>query len=743
MAGSVFLNTFTSGEISDDAWDRNDIQPINKGCREATNLVLRIAGPLGKRRGFWGLGAVADQTKLARLIPFRRSIDDALMLELGDLVVHVWQANGAPLMNGAVQVSFPSPYGQAQLDGLRYAQVEDVIYFRHRDGLAPQTLQRTSNTTWVFTAETFPNGPWLPENISATTLTVTGADEHDTTTGTGAGSMLPGTVVALTASAATFDPGQVGAIFRIRQNNGAPGVKTWSTGFRPAFGAYCASAGRVYKCTTVGTGPLTTGVDQAVTTPPVQTSGAQSDGGNIWTYRHDGAGIVQITDVADSTNATATVLATVPLKSGDITPCFAEGAYSAFRGWPRMWPTMIEERLASGSTAGNRDMLDLSEISGFTPTAETYTPGLGTGAVTDVDAIRRRVPGGAEILWSHEAPFLLLGTTDGEFIASAGLFGEPMTPSTIAVRPLSKYGSDDVYPVKVNKAVFHVTRGRSCLRKMQVDVQQNLTTDDLTFLADHIAARKFAQLAWVAYPDEVLWTRLDDGGLAALTSHEEQQVRGWTRQQLPGGFIVEDIVTLPGPGRYETLWLIVSRIKGGVTQRQIWQQSQKSDGLFIDGAALYQGAPTTVINGLDAYNGETVRVLADGAMIDLPCAAGSVTLPTPASKVLAGLGFQTRFESQTLDLQAMASAIGVLQRVTGMIVHLKTVIAWCGAGGSTLMEKFCPRQRSDIPVPVPRSIRDPVTVAADSDRDPTVVVTDDSAYDHVIYSLRPRVAAGG
>ena len=101
-------------------------------------------GPLRKRRGFWHVGGVADQTKLARLVPFRRSIVDALMLEFGDESVRVWQLNGSPLMSPAPRragdvLRHSALYADAQLaNRCAGARSPDVIYFRTADGQPPQ-----------------------------------------------------------------------------------------------------------------------------------------------------------------------------------------------------------------------------------------------------------------------------------------------------------------------------------------------------------------------------------------------------------------------------------------------------------------------------------------------------------------------------------------------------------------------------------------------------------------------------
>lgn len=754
MVATGFTNSFTSGEIGDDAWDRVDLQPIAKGCEQATNFQVRIAGPLGKRRGFWDNGAAQDESKLARLIPFRRSIDDALLLEFGDLMVKVWQANGSPLLNVGVPVTFASPYSQAQIGGLRYKQVGDVIYFRHALGLKPQTLTRTDNLTWTFAPEVFHRGPWRNENIDdAFTLAVSAY--------TGAG-------LTLTASKPLFDPGMVGTTFRIRGRITGAGVGGWAPGFDvdvdgpDATLAYplALSNGRVYR----DTADIVASKGDYGSNPPVHDAGTASDGTANWEYIHDGAGIVQITAVADSTHATVTTLTNLPtegirrggahnnfaqtLQPGDnppiaATPFWAECAYSDFRGWPRMWPAVREERLVSGATAANLDMLDLTQTAGFTPTTEDYTPGLGTGLVTDVDAVRRRLgDDGGELIWAQVATYLVVGSTSGEYLVGANFVDSPISPSAAIVKPVSGFGSADAPAVKVHKGMVYITRGAQTLRELVIDAGQQVTTDDLTVLAQHIAQRGFAKLAWAPQPDETLWCQLADGGLASMVYHQEQAVRGWCGVQLPGGFIVEDLAVLPGPGRLETLWLVVSRNKGGATQRRLWMMSQKTDVLFMDGAQFYAGALATVIGGLGYYEGEEVLVLADGAQVSgLVVAGGAITLPQPAANVMVGLGYTARFKSLNLDVGALQAGLGQRQRVAGALVSILTAQAFVGLDGKP-PERIGYRLASDVPATKARRQREAVSFLGDSQREQHVVIEDSTAYDCVLYSLRPQVQVG-
>ncbi len=736
-----FNNSFTQGEVCEDAWDRTDIQPVNKGCRRAHNYMVTVAGPLAKRRGFWDVGSVPE-AGVARLIPFYLGMTDALMLLLQDFTAYVYMANGAPMSNGAGgQVNFPIPWSQAQLAGLRYKQVADVIYFRHASGLAPYTIQRNSNTSWTVNAETFPNGPWRPENTDKTfQVAVFGANEMDANTAvTSTGSILTGQVVTMQANRAFFDPGMVGSLVRVRAGDGTASVYAWSPGKNVVGGWYVLSNGRVYVCSVAGSHP------DFATNPPVQLSGDQSDGDNLFTYRHDGAGIVQITAVHDATHVDGVVLSTVPVFNGQWTSFFAEGAYSDYRGWPRAWPTVREERLVNAATKDNLDFIDLSETAGFGPKTESYAPGTGVGLVLATDAVRRRLGdgGGGEILWTHATSVLLAGATSGEHIVAGPVLDEPISPQGVVVKQISEFGSEDVYPAKVDKALMFVTTGGQTLRQLMVDPQQNASSEDMTVLASHIGVKKFVQLAWVKQPDETLWCRLGDGELAAFTYHQEQQVKGWSSVGITGGYVVEDIVALPGPGRFMTLWAIVGRNKAGVDQRRVWQLSQVSDQLFMDGAAYVAGAPRQVVTGLGVFEGETVLVLADGAQVSgMVVQGGQITLPAPASVIYVGLPFAAQFTSMTLDLGAIQSELGLRQRPTAAIVSMLTAEAYVGVGDAGPQERVGRRVRADVPGVNAKRLKAQVTLGSDTTRDPVITISDSTAYDSRIYSIRPVVAVG-
>lgn len=753
MGPGGFTNSFTSGELDDDAWDRNDLQPVAKGCEMALNYVIRIAGPLGKRRGFWLNGAVSDQAHLVRLIPFRRTVNDALVLEFGNLTATVWQANGSKLLNAGVPVTFATPFTDVQLASLRYKQVGDVIYFRSSLGLPPCELVRTDNLTWAFNTPTLKNGPWLAENVDLSlTFTFTGADVPDEDPPHTYGVMMaPQTDVPIVASKAYFTPDMVGTQFRIRAGNGTASVRTWTPGVDTPVGWYSMFNGNVY----ISTADNGSGVDPGrnALTPPVQTQGSQFDGVSTLEFITDGAGIIEITAVTDGENATCTIVTNVPLLSGQATSYFSQAAYSTLNGWPTAWPEIREERLVDGSTASNPDFVDLTQTAGFTPTTQDFTPGTGTGTVVDTNAMRRRVGvDGSKILWFNTATYLVCGTETGEYIIAGSVLDEPLSPSGITLKTLSNFGSADVCPVKAHKGLLYVARAGQTLRELNIDTQQGATGADHSFLAKHIASRGFAQLAWIPDPDNTCWLRLGDMTMAVFTYHQEQAVKGFTRQQLGGDLIAEDMIVMPGPGNVETLWIIARQTIGAVTQRVILMQSQVSDALFMDAALAYSGAATNVLEGLDLFAGQVVDVVANGAWYPAITVAvdGSVTLPAGVTTTSAQVGFtfKNSFRSLKLDLKTFNGALLQRQRIAGAIVDLKTSLCTVGSTSGS-GEQISVRSRADVPAGVARRVTREVTVQPSpgddetDDRDPRIVIEEQTPYDAVIYAIKPNKVVAG
>lgn len=757
-----FTNAFTSGELDENAWDRTDLQQAAKGCAAAQNLIIQIAGPLAKRCGFW---RVTDSypPKPSRLLAFRKSWTDSLLLVFGVGSCAVWKPDGTPLIDQSLggQVVFATPFTAAQLPLLRWKQVQDVIYFRTSDGsLQPLTLARTNfgvtAADWTFTTTDFKNGPWLAENqdISKyiTLWNTTGSgditDGNDTT---GSGSIPVGTPVNIQTYPAPgwplFTPAMVGSQMRIRANQASQSCNAWAPAYNYYVGDFATSNGNMYRLATGTTGQG----EKSGNNPPVQLQGSQSDGSLTWDFLHDGAGVVSLDTYISPTEMQGHVLRATPVQSGNPTFSWAFAAYSPLDGWPSAWPEIREERLVDGAPSGNQDWVDLTETAGFDPTSEDFTPGTGLGVITDSNAVRRRVgTKGGKIHWFRTSTYLLVGTETGEHLISGPVLDEPISPAGVVIKDLSEFGCAPIEPANVQTGLMFVTITQKTLREILVATNQEPGFEDHSFLAQHIASRNFADIKWTKSPLNNLWCVLGDGGLACYTYHAEQQVKGWTSQLLGGGFTVLDMQVMPSPGGYEALWIMAQGANGDMLMRQ----SDPPEGLFMDAAVSWSGAATNALPTPEYFDGMAVDVLTeDGAWYaSLTPVSGQVTLPAGVTATAAqiGLTYPVFFRSLKLDLRNLwGGALLQTQRIAEALIDL--LCAFCTIGGDNQNwpgEDVSSRLAGDVAAIVPRRFVKRVTIVQDEsaetdDHDPRITISEQTPYAFTLYAIRQdKVAIG-
>lgn len=737
-----FQQAFNVGELGPDAWSRSDLAQASKGCVLGFNMVGRVVGPTGRRQGTWLVGQPKFADRPGRLAPFRRSVGDALVLELGDGYARVWTVNGTPVMDGGAQVEFATPWSAAQLDGLRWRQIGDAVFFTHRDGLRPQTLTRNSNSSWSLVPTIFTDGPWRGEN---------GDDARQLTFDAG----------ALTANFDIFQPGHVGALFRLRANDGNPGILSWEPGEENIdSGARRLSNGRVY----VRAGS----VDDAGNTPPVHDSGLVSDGKVMWAHLTDGAAVLRITSVSDPRNATAVALTGLPdgLESG--TRYWAEGAYSDVRGWPSAPAVTREERLAMAAPASEPDAIDFTRTAGFRPAGLDFKPGLGTGRVVDDDAVRRFV--GDErnrIVWMAGSTFLIVGATDGEYLVSGATVDDPISPAGCVARPIGEYGSADVMPALAHGGLLFVAAGGETLRHVGVAPDQSMTQSDKSVTAEHIGRRQLAELTWLKQPWNMVWVRLGDGGQASFTFHAEQNVEGWNRhgiaapglptedEPLAGGMALESSCVVPGVNGRPRLFMLVRREKAEGVQRLILRMADPADKLFLDAAEAYSGAAAPAFDGLSHLSGEVVTVMAGTEAGAKPTPdrrwgeyrdrrvslGGQVALPegVTATAAYVGLPYRSRWEGLPPELAGPGSGAGRKVRYTHAAVVLEAGVAYAGTTGDegdSATDRLLSRGPGDVAGPVVRRQTWRPTLLGGAGHERRFFLETDHGWDMVVHSIR-------
>ncbi|QLF88248.1 tail tubular protein B [Pelagibacter phage Greip EXVC021P] len=166
---AVELTNFTGGELSPRLDGRNDIAKYNSGCKTLENMIVYPHGSASRRSGTQFVAEVKDSTKKTRLISFEFSTVQTYILEFGDQYIRFYKDNGV-ILDGGSPYEISSPYLEAELFDIKFAQSADTMYICHPNH-NPRKLTRTGHTNWTLTNEVIINGPFMDHNIETTTLT--------------------------------------------------------------------------------------------------------------------------------------------------------------------------------------------------------------------------------------------------------------------------------------------------------------------------------------------------------------------------------------------------------------------------------------------------------------------------------------------------------------------------------------------------------------------------------------------
>ncbi len=156
---------FSRGELSPKLHSRADLEHFKTGLKECLGWQVMRQGGLTRTPGTQFVQEVKDSTRPARLIPFIFSATQAYMLVLNAGVFRVYALGGRV---GAVEVAHP--YADDDLFELDFDQTNDVLDITHKS-YQPRRVKRQSDTSWSIDTIPARDGPYLPVNDTATTLT--------------------------------------------------------------------------------------------------------------------------------------------------------------------------------------------------------------------------------------------------------------------------------------------------------------------------------------------------------------------------------------------------------------------------------------------------------------------------------------------------------------------------------------------------------------------------------------------
>jgi hypothetical protein len=88
------FNNFTGGEWTPRLESRIDLAKYGNACKTLENFIIMPHGGVRRRGGFHYAGRTKSEATKSRLIPFEFNVEQAYVLEFGDLYMRVWKNHG-------------------------------------------------------------------------------------------------------------------------------------------------------------------------------------------------------------------------------------------------------------------------------------------------------------------------------------------------------------------------------------------------------------------------------------------------------------------------------------------------------------------------------------------------------------------------------------------------------------------------------------------------------------------------
>jgi len=607
MPRATWVQTnFNSGEWSPLTYGRADVAKYKNALATCLNYAPTAQGGLTRRPGTKYVANVKNNYNAVRLVPFEFSITQAYVLEFGPSYIRFY-TNDGQLLSGGSPYEVVSPYGASDLNDLSFVQSADVLYIAHKN-YAPRKLIRSGPTSWTLSSLSLVDGPYLITNTTSTTLTSGAA-------GPGAATVTASSTTGINGGTG-FTSNDVGRKIRLKSGS------NWGYGTITA-----------YTSSTQVTVTWTTAVGLAA-------SATWRLG--VW-YGAEGS--------ATTANYPGTVV-------------------------------FNQDRLVFGGSTNYPNRIDGSNTSDY----ENFAPSDAAGTVIDSNAISFSLNSAKvnAINWMVSDEWgLLVGTASGEWVVAASTQQNAVTPTNITAKQTTSYGGTNVPPVRMGKSTLFVQRTKRKLREMTYQFTLGtFQAPDISLVAEHLTKSGIKQMAAQLAPQPILWMVRNDGVLVGMSYDKDQDITGWHQHQL-GGFsdsgqtlppVVESVAAIPAPTTdRDQVWVAVQRNINGSTVRTVelmqkfWEDGDILDNAyFVDCGATYSGSSTTTVSGLTWLVGQTVSVLANGAVHPdcVVSGAGTITLTRSATVVQVGLGYASTGTTMRIEAGgADGPAQGKLKRI--------------------------------------------------------------------------------
>ena len=505
-----------------------------------------------------GLKYVADGVSSeARVIPFVFNVDQTYLLVFRENAIDVYR-------DDVFKATVTTTYAAADIPNIRFAQSADTMILVD-ENYAPKLFQRDgSDTSWLFNDLAFVQKPLYDFNDASSPTAV---DEIQVITFS---SVVTGAPIKITLEGIDTDEFSY-------QNNGSGAVDMQKALLDlPNTGNSGVSVSRT-----------------ASNEFTVTFSGASAD---AWTQMTGRVTNVSGGNISVSTTQNGTSR--------------SEDVWSNTRGWPKTI-TFHEGRLWFGGSTqkpitiwGSR----VNDLFNFDPGKLRDDQSLDvTLDVDQFDEIRA--------IFSNRD--LQVFTSGAEFYVNES----PITPSNVAFKRQTGYGSSKIQPKVIDGATIYVQRTGKALREFVFSFAEEAYLSQTTSLLSPSVLNQPVDMAVsVGTSSEdanYVYIVNNDGTMAVFNTLRAQEVAGWTTWDTDGLFL--NVCRL-----VDDIYFVIKRNIDGVDKYYV--EKLDSDSV-MDSSVNYDSPASATLTGLGHLNGKECRVRADGNVLsNATPSGGSITL---------------------------------------------------------------------------------------------------------------------
>lgn len=658
-------SSFSGGEFAPSLWARVDIQKYASGARKLRNFIVHPHGGISNRPGTYKIAAAKNDNEKIRVVPFEFANDEAYVCEFGKEYIRFYY-DGAQITTGSTIVEVTTPYKEADLADLRFAQSADVLFIVH-PSYQPRELQRLSSSSWLFTTYDFVNGPFQLPNDSTTHTMQVLANTGNTT---------------LVSSAAFFDSDMVGGLVSLTHdmegqaqtvtNSTGAGILcggtwrvishgTWTGSFQVEKSTDSGSTWKLirkftsandFNVDTYGTEDMSDGALPFLVRVNATVSGG-SGSFDLSTDPFQAKGIAKLVTFISTTQVSVTMQRQTA--STVVTSNWAEGAWSDHRGWPQT-VTFSQDRLIFAGNYNQPQTIWMSQTG-------NYYDFFVNSPIVDSDSVNINLPSQKlnEINGMVSLLKLLVFSSGAEW-SVGGDQSSVLSPTAITTRMNSQTGSSGIQPVViVNRGIYVQNRG-SVVRDLGYDLfTDTFSGANLSILSNHLFFNyNLVEMAYQQDPDSIVWVVRDDGVLLSMTYMREQEVLAWTwHDTYDGDDKFESVCTIPGTG-YNEVWFSVNRDGQRYIERleQRLKTTEVKDQFFVDSGITQDATGSTA---LEAYTKLLMHCDTSAFTDDKGKTITKVNSPfCDTAKKKFGLGSAYLSKSATVEIDYMEYATNAL-----------------------------------------------------------------------------------